>query len=611
MSNFTQFIPTKTNVQIFSAAGSSTWTKPVGALFVMVEVWGAGGGGGSGAKGNSTSITGGTGGAGGAYTQRLFNASELPSTVSVVVGAGGNGGAAQTTAGSNGNNGTAGGASKFGAYLTAYGGGLGYLGSTATGTPSIGGGVLSAAGEPLTYATTGSTFYQAGQFNGAIASLTPATNYLYNQNSAWGGAAGAPSIFGTVITNAGGASFQGGSGGGAGSAVSTSNTTYGSASSGGSWIYIPAYGASNSVGGGGAVGGGAGTSAYLRGGGGGGNSIVTPVPAGFISYGAGRLAVTNAGSTYTSTDNGSTWTVSRSTPSAGGATQTNGCQHFYDGSQWVCGDSTGNVWVSSDFATWTRKGQVPFYANTATEQIRKYVVANGKYFALGNLGTIFVSTDLISWSIGSSGGSGFINDLAWSGSYYVAVGVNVIARSSDSTTWAVVDSTARTNSVVASNGAGKVVVGANTTQGTYISSDNGATWANTVTATATSGTFLSCALTYLNSQWQYINQSLVSYTSSDGTNWSTTGANVPAIISSLTYTGTYWFAVARSTNAIYTAISLTSGWGTTNPTAPVFSGPGGAGGLASGGGGGGAGSATVDSGAGGKGGDGLIRVYAW
>ena len=91
--------------QQFDASG--TWTKPADLdpdTIVMVELWGAGAGGGS--------DTYAGGGGGGAYARRFFRLGDLPSSVSIGIGAGGAINAA-------------GGDTSFGALATAYGGGRG------------------------------------------------------------------------------------------------------------------------------------------------------------------------------------------------------------------------------------------------------------------------------------------------------------------------------------------------------------------------------------------------------------------------------------------------------------------------------------------------------
>ncbi|MGB3900444.1 MAG: hypothetical protein WA973_18055 [Mesorhizobium sp.] len=88
--------------EVFTASG--TWTKPAGLppdALIRVQVWGGGGGGG-----------GRKGGGGGGYSEGVFLASSLSSTVIVTVGAGG----ANASTGANG------GTSKFGEYVAASGG---------------------------------------------------------------------------------------------------------------------------------------------------------------------------------------------------------------------------------------------------------------------------------------------------------------------------------------------------------------------------------------------------------------------------------------------------------------------------------------------------------
>lgn len=122
--------------QEFVASG--TWTKPSGCRWAYVE---ADGGGGGGASGNAYDyysgfdVYGGGGGGGAPRAFSWFDADELPSSVTVTVGAGGTGGAAVTrTSGSTllGNNGNAGGNSTFGSFLTGHGGQAGVRGGSAS-----------------------------------------------------------------------------------------------------------------------------------------------------------------------------------------------------------------------------------------------------------------------------------------------------------------------------------------------------------------------------------------------------------------------------------------------------------------------------------------------
>ncbi len=89
------------DAQIFSTAGSGTWTKPVNApatAMVKVQMWA---GGGSGGRGGSTN-TNGSGGGGGGFVEFSVLASSLGATQAVTVGAGG---LATTGIGQTGNTG--------------------------------------------------------------------------------------------------------------------------------------------------------------------------------------------------------------------------------------------------------------------------------------------------------------------------------------------------------------------------------------------------------------------------------------------------------------------------------------------------------------------------
>jgi len=99
-------------IEIFDVGGSNTWYKPSNASTVFVAVIGGGGGGQAG-----STTEGGQGGYGAGYSSATFDASLLPSSVSVTVGTFGMPGT--TTPGGLG---TSGGFSSFGTALKAGGG---------------------------------------------------------------------------------------------------------------------------------------------------------------------------------------------------------------------------------------------------------------------------------------------------------------------------------------------------------------------------------------------------------------------------------------------------------------------------------------------------------
>lgn len=170
-------------VDVYSAAGSYTWTKPAWANEVDVYCIGSGGGGGSGRKGaTSTLRQGGGAGGGGGLAQQTFRASDLAATVGVTVGAKGTGGPAQATAATDGTAGGNGSSSYFGDTL---------LGAIVRARQGNGGNAGSSAGTPAG-GPAGFTQFTGGDGGGA--SITAGT-----------GGAGAP--------GSGGAGGGGGGGG--------------------------------------------------------------------------------------------------------------------------------------------------------------------------------------------------------------------------------------------------------------------------------------------------------------------------------------------------------------------------------------------------------------
>lgn len=252
-----------TDVQAFTTAGTTSWTKPTGAKWVEVTVIGGGGAGGSGSAANNSS-----GGGGGGYGVKKFQASALGSTETVVVGAGG-------TAGANNTAGGAGGDSSFGTttLLVAKGGGGG--GNTAAaGGAAANGDIKYAGGASSTYGGGGvSTSTDpsprgggAGGYNGGTPATATAggagggfTTYYVKSGGAGGaagvnnGTAGGATATGLIMggvggggggyngngTNTGGNGAAGGSPGGGGGGSSGTNNNGGSGADG--MVYVVTY----------------------------------------------------------------------------------------------------------------------------------------------------------------------------------------------------------------------------------------------------------------------------------------------------------------------------------------------------------------------------------
>jgi hypothetical protein len=258
-------------VDVYSTAGTFTWTKPANAKSVHVALFSGGGGGGSGRKTPSgTAGSGGGGGAGGNYSERILQAALLGESVSVTVGAGGQGGAAVTTnpvGGTNGNVGIVGGNSSFGTFVTAFGGGPGGFGTITTGAAGSntansvramflggagntgnltaggagtgagtgaagggGGGGIAATPAASAGGNGGTSYYflSGGQASGGAApggnggvGPSVATNQAANGG---GGAGGASSITGNAGNGGTGGLYGGGGGGGGAALVDIGNS---------------------------------------------------------------------------------------------------------------------------------------------------------------------------------------------------------------------------------------------------------------------------------------------------------------------------------------------------------------------------------------------------
>lgn len=226
------------------SGGTTTYTynRPPTLKYIKVICIGAGGGGGSG-RAAATTRFGGKGGGGGAIVITQFKKSEIPSSVTITVGATGSGGAA-VSATNNGNPGTNGGNTSFGTLVIAAGGTSGSGGVAAQSTSQPGG----RGGLAINCTPSAGGIYVLPGFNGGGHQVTntptafagglgtnlPATFALTRQLGA-----SAP-VVGMIIAGCGGGGGGGSFGalgahfaGGSGSGVTTNSGNTGATTGGG------------------------------------------------------------------------------------------------------------------------------------------------------------------------------------------------------------------------------------------------------------------------------------------------------------------------------------------------------------------------------------------
>jgi hypothetical protein len=191
-----------TDYQAYTTPGTYTWTKPAGAKWVEIYMFGGGGGGGSGARvTTATQRGGGGGGSGGGFVIARMAASSLAATQTVVVGAGGTAGVSTVTNDSSGSAGGAGGNTTF-SIFTAIGGGFG-----GGGGGSGAGGAAGTSRSGYLHGSTISTFTPISA-GGAGTSTTGSNGQTITANQAFsssGGGGGAGAAAASIVSAAGGA----------------------------------------------------------------------------------------------------------------------------------------------------------------------------------------------------------------------------------------------------------------------------------------------------------------------------------------------------------------------------------------------------------------------
>lgn len=598
-----------TNIQEFTASG--TWTKPSAAQFVMVETWGAGGGGGGGrrkAYAGTEWARGGCGGGGGGYNRKIFKASELPSSVAVIVGAGGAGGLGATVDNTDGTVGSAGGVTRFGYYLYGRGGSGGTYTPNNTTQYWGGDGGEGIVGE-VNFLNVG-----AGRIQNGFGRPLVTDGYTPPAGGYSGGNGGYIRGDGSAIS-AGGSMFGGG-GGGSGCGVNTAQGWVGGTSYGGSQLGQGWWGGSPGLyiakGGNGRD---------FEGGGGGGSGARSP------NICAARYDTL----LYSSSDNNFYWMNgyngiyrqggggSQDVFVGGFAARGVPSQMLKIGSTfYVC--TTGNVggiFSTTDFVNWTEVYSVP---------VNYMAFGDGRYVVCSQNGLIATSTDLVNWTEASVPVDAYFR-VKYDGTRFVAHTYTKVLYSTDGLNWTINNSPSSFYCYnVNSNGTNFVALVNNASNqiSYYYSTDLGANWTFVATTgnTGSSPHFTGTFVDYVGGNF-VVGRSNGLATSPDGITWTVRGtltwvyygANVAF---NSTDNRAYLQCASNSLDRFGYITAAGTGSASTYTSVGSFysggyeyaGGAGGNGGIAGGGGGGG-GSGVGNGGNGGSGGNGLVRVYSW
>ena len=218
------------------------------------------------------------------------------------------------------------------------------------------------------------------------------------------------------------------------------------------------------------------------------------------------------------------------------------------GTTLVAVGTKGSIFSSTDGVSWTKRPlPVGFALNAVTSDGVTFV-------AVGENGNLVTSTDGLVWVIRSVGGGKTLLDVVWTGTAFVAVGVDgVTYHSDDGMAWTFSASNLIEDlRAIATSPAQLVAVGEG---GVLVTSnDNGITWSTQVSNTPAN---LSGVVYNGSSLYVAVGDSGVLTTSPDGVNWTAGTTGSSAHLNSVRWDGSL-FVAAGSGGAI-----LTSSNGTT------------------------------------------------
>ena len=261
-----------------------------------------------------------------------------------------------------------------------------------------------------------------------------------------------------------------------------------------------------------------------------------------VRFGAGVfVALTTAGSSniYTSATINGSYTVSSA--ATGGAVQANNL--FFFGTRFFVlggGDSSTNIWSSTNGTTWTAATSVA----PSVALIDMDYDGTANYVAVGNNGNIWYSSNGTSWTLGSSSSGLALTKVRFANSLWVTISSTTdIYTSTNSSTWTV-RVTPLNNNLALAFGNGRWVIGS-TDSSRIAHSTDAITW-TVVTAYRfgnPSADFRHVPLIYAGGKFVYSNGTVgVVSTATDATGVWTVGKNQKWLGINPTNQNENWFA---------------------------------------------------------------------
>ncbi len=183
------------------------------------------------------------------------------------------------------------------------------------------------------------------------------------------------------------------------------------------------------------------------------------------------VAVGNSGAIYSSNSLGTVWNQQ-----ANGFGAFNLISAAWDGPQFIATANSGLILTSPLGAVWSLAAQIGNGGSLSDLLVLPVAVTAGKYFAVGDGGTIYSSANLATWIIRQPESSvvadNSFDDISFNGSQYLAVGTSApVASSTDGISWTQISTNAYAS--VVWDGAQYIGVGNSTKSGT---SPDGITW---------------------------------------------------------------------------------------------------------------------------------------